>query len=237
MMFVKPHIDPPLPSVCEKCGSEKLYAWNLLKRSWVLPVQCPACAIKARSELEEQQRHHQAVSLLRNSMVPRKFHEMTLDGLLNEHNTVPLATLMGWNPRQGECLHLAGPTGRGKTTTAMVALVDKIRRLAVSGMFVTEFEIIRRQIPDLRAVMEARILVIDDLGSCRDVKDWAQDDVCAVLDYREREGLATLVTSEYTPKELLKRMPERIGYRWYHMCRGHVIQFTGPNYREALEVL
>lgn len=233
-MLSKPDTPAPPPAQCGGCGSSKIYVWSFSQTAWVLPNGCETCRKRQETEQQAQDRHIQARVLLRACKVPEACQKLTLDSLIRQHNKLAIARLIGLRAKRGECIHLVGKTGRGKTTSAMVTLCEKIRETGLSGMFVTEFQIAENLIPDLEQVMNTRILVLDDLGK-NELNRWAINKLCGIIDHRERERLSTIVTSEYTPQELLEQMDNRIAFRWFRMVRGESVLFEGPNYRELLE--
>jgi DNA replication protein DnaC len=57
----------------------------------------------------------------------------------------------------------------------------------------------------IRDLYEASVLVLDDLGAERPT-DWARDAIAALVQYRHTRDLPTVVTSNYAPAALVKRL-------------------------------
>lgn len=237
----KPDGSPPGPVRCEKCGSSREYVWAFLQGGWILPGTCQACKKRRDIEARAVEIGIRVSEYLKASGVPVRFQRYSVEGLQNEHNVLAMAQLIGWRVQQGESLHVCGETGRGKTTAVAVILAEKIRKLGIPGFFVSEFDFAKQLVRDLDGVRKAPLLVIDDLGSCKTMREFALEDLFGVIDYRERHTLPTIVTSEYTPEALMNMWlnegshRKRIAFRWFKMCRGEHITMEGPNYREILE--
>ncbi len=150
------------------------------------------------------------------------------------------------DPRRGLCI--IGPHGVGKTHLAVAALrhsiVDKgatglyyetsrllheIRATYSAGQTLAESEVIR-------PVIEAELLVLDDLGKEKP-SEWVFDTLNLVVDGRYNEDLLTIFISNFEdtpdhedPDSLLVRVGSRIHSRLHEMCE--FVEYDGADYRE-----
>lgn len=167
-------------------------------------------------------------------------------------------------------LLLMGPCGAGKTHLAVAALKEIVSR-GHTGLFYDYRELLK-QIQDsynpenqatemsvLEPVLQAEILVLDDVGSSKPSL-WALETVGHILNTRYNEKRVTLLTSNYldadaadngaapvansrvigmrTPAiedSLTDRVGKRIRSRLYEMCR--TIEISAPDYRKEIRNL
>ena len=117
-------------------------------------------------------------------------------------------------------LYLHGPVGSGKTGLAwslrkarlffghdadedscdMPTWVNVVQLLGRCS----RLDDVREQIP-IRRLYNAWLLVLDDLGAERPT-DWARDEIAALVQYRHTRDRPTIVTSNYPPSQLAKRL-------------------------------
>ena len=164
-------------------------------------------------------------------------------------------------------LLLMGPCGVGKTHLAVAALKEIVLR-GHSGLFYDYRELLK-EIQDsynpenqatemgvLEPVLQAEILVLDDVGSSKPSL-WALETVGHVLNTRYNEKRVTLLTTNYLDAEmaansaapapsprvigmrapaiedsLTERVGKRIRSRLYEMCR--TIEIVAPDYRKEI---
>lgn len=141
-----------------------------------------------------------------------------------------------------------GPCGVGKTHLAVGVLKTLVQTYQVRGIF-TEFTDLVRRIQDtydrrsetpsaavLDPVVEADVLVLDDLG-CTRMTPWMQDTVGLIVNERYNASRLTLVTTNRPlrgsreTESLADRISERVASRLLEMCR--VCEIKSSDYREA----
>jgi DNA replication protein DnaC len=143
-----------------------------------------------------------------------------------------------------------GKPGVGKTHLAVATLKLVIRRTNARGLFYTTPELLglirstynaatRSSEADvLRPVIDAQILVLDDLGSERPT-DWVEETMNLIVNSRYNNRRLTIFTSNY-PKEApagshVEELKERVGFRLFsrlhEMCE--FVELEGSmDYRE-----
>lgn len=164
-------------------------------------------------------------------------------------------------------LLLMGPCGVGKTHLAVAALKEIVLR-GHSGLFYDYRELLK-EIQDsynaesqatemgvLEPVLQAEILVLDDIGSSKPSL-WALETVGHVLNTRYNEKRVTLLTTNFLDSEapansaapspgprvvgmrapttedsLTERVGKRIRSRLYEMCR--TVEILAPDYRKEI---
>lgn len=160
-----------------------------------------------------------------------------------------------FSPR-GRGLLLWGPAGTGKTRLAASILNDLIREKSVHGLFCIYDELLTTirssyspatyftELDVLRPIINAEVLVLDDLGSTR-ATDWVWDTVAYIINSRYNRKLVTIVTTNFrnlpppdlssaeaTREDLLgDRIGERMACRLAEMCRD--VQMSGRNLRRT----
>ena len=122
-----------------------------------------------------------------------------------------------------ESFFITGPTGIGKTvlmaTIAMHILKDKTRQVKwidyaqwimdIQGMFQNDGNPYA-EIKEIEKFPDT--LAIDDLGAEK-MTPFVQQVTYAIIDYREKEMLHTLITSNFTLKQIAEQIDQRISSR------------------------
>ncbi len=234
----------PSTTRCPHCGAElrARYVDTHGKRWFCGFEQCGcdgACAEREREdERERAEAERQRAERQRRRYVKAGVPERYL--ALDHPKADELARAM----ESGQWLYLWGGVGTRKTTCA--AAVAK--RLSDGGGVVLMapmyrvLDEIQRSFRDggdpLRRYAEARYLIVDDLGKRRPT-GFVLDSLFQLLDTRYSAMLPTLVTTQYRPSDLVRRLAEQgdadtataIVSRLRHGAR--VVEFDGPDGRLA----
>ena len=128
--------------------------------------------------------------------------------------------------RSGRSLLIVGPTGVGKTWEAYGAL----RSVLLSGAYVAPRDVTAGDLyAQLRPRFEvdseevftgyarARLLFLDDLGSAKP-SEWTEEVNHRLVNHRYQHELATIFTTNLTPKEIPPALGDRVASRLTEMC-------------------
>jgi DNA replication protein DnaC len=144
-----------------------------------------------------------------------------------------------------------GPCGVGKTHLAVSILKNVITEKGDSCLFYDFRDLLREiqlswdsvsQVSEwdiLRPVLEARVLVLDELGSNKPT-DWVRDTMAHIINCRYNDRRITIFTSNYldTPmrsgeETLADRIGIRLRSRLYEMCK--LIEIRGKDFRREIK--
>jgi DNA replication protein DnaC len=191
---------------------------------------------------------------LAEARIPRRYLHCDLDGFVTYGNeslerTVEHARrLIQRYPVADKGLFLLGPPGVGKTHLVVAVLKAIIQRTAARGLFYDTRDLLRviRRTYDpivrtsesdvLRPVIDADVLVLDDLGAEK-TSEWVEETLNLIVNSRYSEKRLTLFTSNYEdtpditdPDALLCRIGHRMRSRLHEMCE--FLDLNGADYRE-----
>jgi DNA replication protein DnaC len=150
-------------------------------------------------------------------------------------------------PQAQKGLFLEGQPGVGKTHLAVAVLKQVIQTAGARGLFYDTRDLLRvirstydpsirtTEIEVLRPVMQAELLVLDDLGAEK-TSEWVDETMNLIVNTRYNERRHTIFTSNYddTPDDqdpdcLKARIGFRIHSRLHEMC--DFLEFDGADFR------
>lgn len=190
---------------------------------------------------------------LQESRIPPRYQRCSLDSFLTYPNEELLRAVESARrfaqafPVVQKGLMLIGPPGIGKTHIAVSALRQVITETGARGLYYDTRALLRdirstynpvthtAEMDVIRPVMEAELLVLDDLGAER-LTDWVEETMSLIVNTRYNERRPTIFTSNYEdlPDEsemnsLLVRVGFRLHSRLREMCE--FLEYDGPDFR------
>jgi DNA replication protein DnaC len=207
--------------LCHQCGNEF--------ETHPMLIYCDKCVDDYHQKAESHQSNEKVKSFLER--IPFKIRNTVLEKLPSRDKAKE-ALSHDWNSGMG--LALYGVTGKGKSRTAFLCLVEAIKQgRSVDWVDGSKLKAIALKPYDneetLKHAKRVGVLLIDDLGN--EPESPAVEDVLwDIIKFRDEEGKLLLVTSQFNRKTLkLKfRSPERgesIARRLDESCVG--INFNG----------
>src|SRR5215203_2169534 len=196
---------------------------------------------------------------LEDARIPPRYRNCDLDTFITYPNEKLMTAVKqarrfaedfpaGGAAQKGLCL--IGPPGIGKTHLAVAVLRRVILTRGARGLFYDTRDLLRvirstynplvrtAEMDILRPVMDADLLVLDDLGSEK-TSEWVEETMNLIVNTRYNERRHTIFTSNYedTPDDAgdhtAETLKERIGFRihsrLHEMCE--FLEYAGADYR------
>ncbi|MBP7778743.1 MAG: ATP-binding protein [Acidobacteria bacterium] len=190
---------------------------------------------------------------LANARIPRRYQhcqlsnfEQTVDSLREAHRRA--RAFVDAFPAVDKGLLLRGRHGVGKTHLAVAMLREIMTTKGARGYFYETRELLKlvrdtfagpgeSELDVLRPVLEADILVLDDLGAEK-TSEWVQETLGLVVNTRYSERRPTIFTTNLddsadttNPNSMYVQLGARTRSRLFEMC--HWVDMEGPDVREV----
>lgn len=205
---------------------------------WVPPAErCEECVEKADQAEKQNQRQQNLQEAFQASRISPRFRDRTFENFsLTAENRVAYEASVGFQVGpEGMGLLFHGPCGIGKTHLAA----------AIANRLMGKMELLYISCPDLllelREAFQGKrvenklniaksipLLFLDDIGAEKP-SEWVQETLFVLLNYRYEHQLPTILTTNFSLKELSIRLGDRIVSRISQMCR--CIKFEGIDWR------
>ncbi len=194
--------------------------------------------------------------LLAEARIPKRYEHCDLDSYIPNHESQKKAKLyvqrfLDKYPQIDVGLLVLGTCGVGKTHLAVALLKQVIMQKGDAGLFYDFRDLLREiqaswnsisqasELDVLRPVLEARLLVLDELGANKPT-EWVRDTIAHIINCRYNDKKLTIFTSNYLdvstkPGEetLTDRIGVRLRSRLYEMCRE--VEIHGVDFRQEIK--
>lgn len=191
---------------------------------------------------------------LSRALIPTRYKNCTLESLRHYNESLRQGVVKARRfiddyPAVDRGLLLLGLAGVGKTHIAVGTLKEIVRKTGATAIFYDTRDLLRTirgtydpvartsEVSILRPVMDAELLVLDDLGAERPT-DWVEETMNLIVNTRYNERRATIFTSNYLdipdiedPNSLLSRIGFRMRSRLHEMCS--IVEIDAADYRDT----
>ena len=190
--------------------------------------------------------------LLEDAKIPPRYEQADLNRFVSYNPSLENAVAQAKRfveafPVVDRGLLLLGLAGVGKTHLASAILKEVIREKGARGCFFHTPDLLRlirstynplvktAEMDVLKPVLEADLLVLDDLGAEK-LSDWVEETMNLIVNTRYNQKKATIFTSNFIdtpddtdPNTLVFRVGFRIRSRLFEMCT--IVEIDAADYR------
>ena len=194
------------------------------------------------------------VTRLADARIPPRYRRCDLDGFCTNTDSLIAAVRKARKfaetfPVVDKGLFFLGKPGLGKTHLSVAILREVVRRTNARALFYDVRELLKdirntynpvvrsTELQVIQPVMEAELLVLDDLGAEK-TSEWVEETLNLIVNTRYNEKRITIFTSNYGVLDDLKdpdNLVVRVGYRMWsrlqEMCE--FIELRSFDYREV----
>jgi DNA replication protein DnaC len=188
-----------------------------------------------------------------DARIPKRYQHCTLGNFTAYNESLEKAVVQARRvadsfPVVNRGLLFEGQPGVGKTHIAVAVLKQAIQTTGARGLFYDVRDLLRvirstydasirtTELEVLRPVMQADLLVLDDLGAEK-TSEWVEETMNLIVNTRYNERRVTIFTSNYLDipddtdsNSLLFRIGHRMRSRLHEMC--DFLEMDGADYRE-----
>jgi len=194
--------------------------------------------------------------LLTDARIPRRYEHCDLESYhptdeSQNRAKADVSRFLQKYPSLDVGLLFMGPCGVGKTHLAVALLKQIIIEKGDRGLFYDFRDLLREiqaswnsisqtsEIEVLRPVLEADLLVLDELGANKPT-DWVRDTMAHIINCRYNDKKITIFTSNYPEapqrsgeESITDRIGVRLRSRLYEMCK--VVEIRGKDFRQEIK--
>jgi DNA replication protein DnaC len=190
---------------------------------------------------------------LAGANIPKRYQHCTIANFTVYNESLEQATVKARQladafPVVNKGLFFEGQPGVGKTHLAVAVLKHVVQTTGARGLFYDTRDLLRiirstydasirtTELEILRPVMQADLLVLDDLGAEK-TSEWVEETMNLIVNTRYNERRVTIFTSNYEdipddtePNALVFRIGHRMRSRLHEMC--DFVVLDAADYRE-----
>ena len=237
--------------LCRGCTGEKC---RQLSRGMIPVVEVHdgrfSYALKVCRHERQRREREKIARLFASARIPRAYEGDTFADYTVTDGNRKAVEAARWMLAGGSGVFLYGTKGTGKTKLAAI-IANERARAGSPVLFASVPDLmadIRRSFKDgttseaVQAVKNTPFLVLDDLGAEK-MTEWVGEQLFCIVNHRYNERLATVVTSNYSPTQVIchmatvdergnvidDRQGQRIMSRIYGMCER--VEIRGADWR------